>query len=371
MDPTLEEFSHALALIHEAAASPEQWTQALVALTHLCASSKAAVLDVDASGRFLGFTQVGHDPAAQKEYAEHYHAIDPTLHVAVSGAPHEGLVTYEHFPAAVRARHEYFAYMERYDVGDVIGMSTRGGTAGRSVLSLQRSARAPGFGEDTKRLFRLIAPHLEVAKRVQARVSEAIAGGAALAAGFDRFADAAFIVDGGQAIRFMNAAAQRLVAGDARLRGRGGKLAFAGLRLQAAFEAAVRTAAGKSVRSQILPLRAGDNAPAGEITVCPLAAGHPVASAWQAPLVLVAVTFPRHDAATIAARLRQLHGLTAAEARIVAALALGRSVEEICRDTGVRESTLRSQLKSIRAKTGVSRQAELVRIALGGARLES
>src|SRR5688500_7228162 len=99
MDPTLEEFSRALALIHEAAASPEHWSDALVALTRLCASSKGALLDVDASGRFLGFNQVGHDPAAQKEYAEHYHAVDPTLQVAISGPPHEGLVTYEHFPA--------------------------------------------------------------------------------------------------------------------------------------------------------------------------------------------------------------------------------------------------------------------------------
>src|SRR5688500_18561524 len=101
MRPTLEDLSHALALIHEAAASREHWTQALRALTRLCESSKGAVLDVDAAGQFIGFTQIGHDPAAQKEYVEHYHAVDPTLQVAVSGRPHEGLVTYEHFPKAV------------------------------------------------------------------------------------------------------------------------------------------------------------------------------------------------------------------------------------------------------------------------------
>jgi len=338
MRPSLEELSKVLALIHEAAASPERWTQALAALTQLCESSKGALLDVDGSGRFVGLTQTGHDPAAQKEYVEHYHAVDPTLQVAVSGRPHEALVTYERFAAAVRVRHEYFAYMARYDVGDVIGMTTRGGPTGRSLLSLQRPLRAPGFGDDAKRLFRLIAPHLEIAKQVQARVAAAVAERNALAA-------------------------------DARARPRGGKLTFAATRLQSAFEAAVRPAASRKLRSQTLPLPADLAAAAAEIVVCPLCEMHPLAGPWQQPLVLVMIGLPRNDATAIAARMRTLYRLTPAEARLAAGLALGASVEEISTRTGVRQSTLRTQISSIFAKAGVARQAELVQVALSGAAL--
>jgi DNA-binding CsgD family transcriptional regulator len=370
MEPTLEELSRTLASIHEAAASPERWTNTLAALTRLCESSKAALLDVDAAGRFQGFSQIGHDPAAQKEYAEHYHAVDPTLQIALSGRPHEALVTYEHFPAAVRARSEYFAFMGRYDVGDVIGVRTHGEPAGsRTILSLQRPMRAHRFGEETKRLLALIAPHLELAKRVQARVAKAIASRDVLSAGLDRLADAAFILDATRTIRFANAAARQQLAVDARLRSGGGRLAMAVSRLDSAFHKAVQSAAAKAVRSQVLALPAAAGCVAAEVVVSPLLPAHPLASAWQEPLVLVMITSTRLDGSSIAARMRQLYGLTPAEAGLVARLALGRTIEEICILTGIRESTLRTQVKSIFAKVGVARQADLVRVALSGARI--
>ena len=366
MGTTLEQLSQALALIHEAAASPERWSDAITALTRLGRSSKGAIIDFDrASGQVVSVEQVGHDPLAQKEYVQHYYAVDPTLEAALSAAPHQGLTTYEQFPASVRARNEYFAYMARYDVGDVIGMGTQGNGGTRALLSLQRPLRAPAFGSDAKRLFALIAPHLEVAKRVEARVAEALAARDALASGLDRLADAAFIIDASRKIHFANAAAERLLAADARLRSAGGTLALAGGRQQAAFQAAVQQAAAKRVRSQFLALPA-NGAEAAEIAVCPLQESHALASPWRSPRVLVMISTPRRDAAAIASRMRRLYHLTAAEARVLGLLALGRSVEEIAAQSGVRESTLRSQLKSIRAKTGVSRQAELVRLALGG-----
>jgi len=211
-------------------------------------------------------------------------------------------------------------------------------------------------------------PHLEIAKRVQARVAEAIASRDALAAGLDRLADAAFILDATRAIRFLNTAAHCLLAADARLRSFGGKLAFSASRLQSAFHAAVRGAAAKTAQARLLALP-GTGACTAEVTVCPLRAEHALASAWQEPLVLVIVSVQRQDAASIAGRMRQIHGLTPAEARVVAQLALGRSLEEISTRTGVRESTLRTQIKSIFAKVGVARQADLVRVALSGAPL--
>jgi DNA-binding CsgD family transcriptional regulator len=364
---TLEELSHVLALIHEAAASPERWSDAITALTRLGRSSKGAILDFDrASGQVVNVEQVGHDPAAQKEYVEYYYAVDPTLEVTLAAQPHRALASYEHFSTAVRARHEYFNYMARNDVGDVIGTVTRASGKTTTLLSLQRPLRAPAFDGEAKRLFSLVTPHLEVAKRVQARVAEANAVRDSLAAGLDRLADAAFIVDASLTIRHLNAQAQRLLAADARVRGTGGRLSLPGTRLQSAFQAAVRAAGGKAMRSQLLLLPAGGSMAAAEVAVCPLPETHRLASPWQQPLVLVMVSLPRHDLAAIAARMRQLYQLTKAESLVAGQLALGSSVEEIARRSGVRESTVRSQLKSIRAKTGVSRQAELVRLALGG-----
>lgn len=368
MSPTLEELSRTLALIHEAAASPERWTDALAALTRLCETSKASILDVDAEGRLVGIAQVGHDPAAQKEYAEHYFAVDPTAALANSQPPGKAIAIYERFPAAERARSEYFQFAERADLGDVLGLSTRQEGGGMSIIGLQRPVRAPAFDAQAKRLFELIAPHIQTAKNVHARVAEALAARDALAAGLDRLVDATFLLDDAQRICFMNRQAERLLAADARLRSAGGKLAFGPSRLQSAFQAAVRDAAGKSARSRLLMLPA-NGVPGAEIAVCALAEHHPLAGRGQAPRVLVVISAPRQDAEAIAARMRQLYGLTPAEGRLVGLLALGKTVEEIALETRVRESTLRSQLKTIRVKTGTNRQADVVRLALAGARL--
>ena len=63
---------------------------------------------------------------------------------------------------------------------------------------------------------------------------------------------------------------------------------------------------------------------------------------------------------------RRLWGLTAAEAALACQLAAGRSLEEAAQALAVRTPTARTQLSRIFAKTGTRRQAELMRLLVGG-----
>ena len=58
--------------------------------------------------------------------------------------------------------------------------------------------------------------------------------------------------------------------------------------------------------------------------------------------------------------LRGLFDLTPAEARFASALVSGRAVKEASRSVGITESSGRTYLTRIFAKTGTHRQAELV-----------
>jgi DNA-binding CsgD family transcriptional regulator len=60
--------------------------------------------------------------------------------------------------------------------------------------------------------------------------------------------------------------------------------------------------------------------------------------------------------------LQALFDLTPAEARVASMLVDGLSVETISETHGVSRNTVRTQLKSIFAKTGIDRQADLVRL---------
>jgi DNA-binding CsgD family transcriptional regulator len=63
--------------------------------------------------------------------------------------------------------------------------------------------------------------------------------------------------------------------------------------------------------------------------------------------------------------LRSAFGLTPAEARLASKLGTGEAVEAASDALGVTKATARNQLKSVFAKTGVHRQAELVALLAG------
>lgn len=71
----------------------------------------------------------------------------------------------------------------------------------------------------------------------------------------------------------------------------------------------------------------------------------------------------RHHNLT-AETIRDLFDLTPAEARLTAALAEGKSLQEYSEESNIASSTARSTLKSVFKKTQTSRQAELVKLVL-------
>lgn len=64
-------------------------------------------------------------------------------------------------------------------------------------------------------------------------------------------------------------------------------------------------------------------------------------------------------------QLMDLFGLSAAEARLARALCHGDSLEEYATDQGLKLPTVKTQLRSIFAKTGTERQSSLVRVLSG------
>ena len=367
---TLAQFSQAVARIHEAGVDRERWVDALAAVMGLLEGSRISLMDIEAgSDRLLAIAHLGHDPANARLYAEHYFAIDPTLAACLSAPPLTAATVYEQFPKAQREKHEYFDFARRAcDIGDVIGVGTPEAHGQRAILSLQRPVGAPAYMPQEKELVGLLAPHIQLAKRVQSKLGEAWSARSELEAAFDRLAMPAFIVDGRASIRHLNTPAAQLLARHRQILSRRGKLAFAETKLAASFYDAVRAAAREAGRSAALAIQLGHREK-GEILVAPLHPRHPLACAWQTPLALVAIATGERDGSPIGWRLRQLYRLTPAEARLAAALATGATLEQIAAAHRVTEATLRSQLRSIFGKTGTSRQAELVRLALRGVAL--
>ncbi|WP_114952804.1 helix-turn-helix transcriptional regulator [Sphingosinicella terrae] len=78
--------------------------------------------------------------------------------------------------------------------------------------------------------------------------------------------------------------------------------------------------------------------------------------------VVVVLADPEIKDLSMSGRLRELHGLTTAEADVAVRLAEGVPPALIAEERGVAPGTVHSQLKAIFAKLGCSRQSELVMI---------
>jgi DNA-binding CsgD family transcriptional regulator len=236
-----------------------------------------------------------------------------------------------------------------------------------SALEGERGANEPPTEPAVQHVLSLLAPHFAAARQVRKRLAEALRGRLALAS-LDRLAVAAFMLNRNGTVQHCNAWARKLLHEERCCRLKEERLRFDDPALNAAFDAALARATQLRPRSSLLPLTC-PHREVYEITVLPLEPEEGAAASRSVTRALVTIARPRADARRIAERMRRLYGLTDAEARVVAALALGGSVDEVAAAHGVRASTVRAQVRSIFDKTGVNRQTDLVRLALAGAPL--
>ena len=113
--------------------------------------------------------------------------------------------------------------------------------------------------------------------------------------------------------------------------------------------------------SRILQLRDRDSSMPASVLIT--AAGPFVAGKG---LAAVLVASPELIEQPSSNNLRTVYGLTKAEACLTASLVQGKTLSDHAKEAGVSRHTVRNQLKSVFDKTGVSRQAELVRLVLTG-----
>ena len=202
-------------------------------------------------------------------------------------------------------------------------------------------------------------------------------------AALDALAIGVIVVDADLRVRLSNAAAEAMAQGGLglgfRLRREAGRVPAATQLVVG--EAAAAAALLRLVRSTAMAGEAGgalrlkvdaetsDRAAGCAMLVAPLPARLP-----QAPLQLSgrvpgqALILLRELADPVAPRaalLRDLFGLTPAEAEVARALATGASKGAVAGARGLRETTVRTQVRGVLAKTGAVNLRDLARILAG------
>lgn len=126
-----------------------------------------------------------------------------------------------------------------------------------------------------------------------------------------------------------------------------------------------RQAAGKVGPARCAGMRLPPHADgrAGDCLVAmPLPANHGLAWPWERPLVLVMVREAGRSAPPPERVLRELFGLTAAEARLACVFAAEGDLRRVADQLCLSVETVRTQLKAVFSKTGSDKQSELLRL---------
>ncbi len=233
-----------------------------------------------------------------------------------------------------------------------------------------RSAAAKPFGSDETSLLRGLLPYLERSLRAGQMLKRSQTVRQVALDALDVMPIGVILVSLGGAVLAANKVARDIMAGrDVLTIGRNGlevvaegrKMRFRDM-LASAMKPSVRNRPSRPPAFSLV--RPGGLRPLS-LLISPVRT--PLGSnAWDEPAAVLFIGDPEHAGDIDETRLRQIYGLTGAEARIAALLARGYRLDEIASMLNVAYETTRKHLKQIFGKTGTGRQADLVRMVMSG-----
>jgi DNA-binding CsgD family transcriptional regulator len=322
-----------LDLLYQAATSVDGWGPFLTTLADTTESDIAALMAYDAHNRAGAvFAIHGADDVVEAQYA----AEAESFVSARADQMHTGAIVTNKLGLCVLREGDALAY-----------------------VTLLRAADRPDYGHREWELLDLLRPHLQRALAVHGRVGTLEEARSAAEGIVDRLPVALFFVDASGKVVSRNAKAERLLQqADSLMLDRDGRLRSTGpdgWRLTREVAAVCLT--GEAAPAAF-PLRRLKGRTVG-VLVSPLTSASPVA--------VVRVSDPgRHVDGDAARTLRAVYDLTDAEARLACVVASGHTPKQAAKVLGVNLDTVRCTLKRVFAKTGTSRQTELVRLVLNG-----
>jgi DNA-binding CsgD family transcriptional regulator len=347
-------------LLYEAASVASEWPKALAKLAEATESESAHFALWNKTERRADFAVTARaDPSSERRYAVHYGAIDPVRRV-LDGEPSgrwiaSNMVFDESFVRRSEYYNEFLAplgyrHVAKSRVFEAPDHSVYG------VVGLARSPEAEPFSAaELAEIAATFNGDLRRVAGIHYRLAPARVQGRLLEAALDRLAFGVLVLNQDRRVLALNRRAQTILDDAQSLRVRDGLLAACrpedDRRLASLFSGGVTTG---HVR---VPPTGGE---ALTLTISPLCEAVDLPCMQGDPGALVVISEARSDtaAATIAS-LGELFGLTSAEAQLALLIGSGVSVQSAAQQLHKMEATARAQLKSIFAKTGVSRQSEL------------
>jgi DNA-binding CsgD family transcriptional regulator len=360
----IEPYSELLQTLYAATLDESQWP---IFLGQLCQTTDSRVAlflrnDSTLGNRTIASGGIPVPEKVERQYKKEHSYTDPYRQAFMRNprlgiiegedlVPHEKLVESGDYAALVLGKS--LAHMTCL----VLSISPRT----QEIITLWRGPGRLRLDADHHNLLGLLLPHLQNAVKIRrvlgvaqnrARNAESI---------LDASATVSILLNGQGNILYMNRAAQELAVAEDGVAVRGDRIALTDRSLRAQFDRLIAQAAAGQLQGTggAMLIKRASGAGSLRLLITPLRL---TAARESAVRVLVLASAAEEEFIFPDAILRQLYALTPAETEIANGLMTGYDLEEIAQLRRVSVATIRSQMKSLLAKTDTHRQADLLRL---------
>jgi DNA-binding CsgD family transcriptional regulator/PAS domain-containing protein len=363
-----ERLSDLIGLVYDCTIEPDRWPETMHEICNELGCFLSAIYRVDLESSRVSFLrQWNAEPerlALLEKYAEDIVPVHKALLAVRPQQIDEPFVLARDVPREAWTRTRYYTeWAKPRGICDSIQTTVLREPRRVGVFAANRHKTMGPISDREIAILRLLAPHIRRAVTIGDVLDLKKVEAQALGSTLDTLAAGVIVVAEENRILHANHAARHMFAKGSPVRSQSGRLAAhgaaGGAELAKAIDLARRDEAGIGAAGIGVPLsdEAGEPAVAH---VLPLARGdlrtRLLPQATAAVFVTQAGGAPLADIVAVAASI----GLTPAEARVLERLLSGKSLVETAAALGIAETTAKTHLSRIFAKTGVTRQAELV-----------
>jgi DNA-binding CsgD family transcriptional regulator/PAS domain-containing protein len=367
-----EQLSNLIADIYDTVLDRSLWPAALKKATGFVRGEASAIFWEDAANDRGGvfFDDGGIEPDYRRLYFEKYKALNPTNTLRLFTEAGEPTATADLLPYDEFLQTRFYReWAKPQGLVDFVSVFLEKTSPKAAMFGIFRHERQGIVDEETRQRMRLVAPHVRRAVLISKVIDLKQGEAASLAQAFDGLRAGVILVDSAGRVVHANAAAHALLSDGRVLRVSRGRLACgdtgADLDLQAILAAA---ALGDcAIGTKGIPLPAAPNMPEPYVAhVLPLVASERRrAAVHHAATAAVFVHKAALEAFSPPEVMAEIFKLTMTELRVLFAIVEVGGVPEVAQVLGIAPSTVRTHLAHVYDKTGVARQADLVKLVAG------
>jgi DNA-binding CsgD family transcriptional regulator/PAS domain-containing protein len=360
-----QDFSELVGLIYEGPLQEVPWRAFLVRCQEVFNASVTNLILRSRTTPGLGSMHVvGGIPENIATYNERTYALDPFINL-----PEGEVVTLHEFvdKEAWLASDFYRLIMEPSDLYDVMGADFHIPHEVEVRFRICRAKASRSFNAGDRALCRALLPHIRRAVQLHVRLHKIESERAVYAGAIDQMKVGAIILDETGRVLSVNQRARDLLEAKDGVSLRDDALMLATRQQTRELQERVarvianhQAGAAAVVEAMRVPRSGGREF---GLVMRPVPANL-WAEAEAVPAVVIFLSDPLEQAEAPVQVIKQLFGFTPAEAALALLMANGLTLDEAAEEMGVSRNTVRTHLRAVFAKTGVTRQPMLVSLIL-------